>query len=47
MRADSKSNMKQAGEWILQLYRDWGQPDKAAEWEAKLESEKAVTTPLK
>jgi tetratricopeptide (TPR) repeat protein/tRNA A-37 threonylcarbamoyl transferase component Bud32 len=48
MRADSKSNLTQAGEWILQLYWDWGQPDKAAEWEAKLEREKAMTTtPLK
>ena len=35
--ASSNSNLKQAGESVLQLYRDWGQPEKAAEWEAKLE----------
>jgi hypothetical protein len=26
----------QAGEWIVQLYQDWGKPDKAAEWRQKL-----------
>ena len=45
IRADSQSNLMQAGEWIVQLYRDWGQPDKATEWQAKLESEKAGVKP--
>jgi len=37
--ASSKSNLTQAGDWIIQLYRDWGQPDKATEWQAKLANE--------
>jgi len=39
IRADSKSNLTQAGEWIVQLYRDWGQPDRATEWQSKLANE--------
>jgi tetratricopeptide (TPR) repeat protein len=35
--APSRSNLTQAGEWIVQLYRNWGQPDKATEWQAKLD----------
>jgi hypothetical protein len=42
---NSKSKLTQAGEWVVQLYRDWGQSEKAAEWQAKLESEKAGATP--
>jgi eukaryotic-like serine/threonine-protein kinase len=42
--ASSNSNLTQACEWIVQLYREWGQPDKAAEWKAKLESSTAWTT---
>jgi hypothetical protein len=30
----------ETGEWIAQLYRAWGQPEKASEWQSKLESEK-------
>lgn len=27
--------VQQAGDWISDLYRDWGQPEKAAEWREK------------
>jgi eukaryotic-like serine/threonine-protein kinase len=43
--AFNNSDLTQAGEWILQLYRDWDQPDRAAEWQAKMESEKTRTKP--
>jgi tetratricopeptide (TPR) repeat protein/tRNA A-37 threonylcarbamoyl transferase component Bud32 len=42
--AGSKSNLTQAGEWIVQLYRDWGKPEGAAEWQAKLEGSKTGAT---
>ena len=28
--------LNRSGGWIVQLYRDWGRPDKAAEWSEKL-----------
>src|SRR5208282_5466089 len=31
----SRSSVIDAGDWIVQLYRSWGQPAKAAEWQAK------------
>jgi hypothetical protein len=34
--AADKLKLKQAGEWIVQLYQDWRKPDKAAEWRQKL-----------
>ena len=37
--AASKSNLADAADWIVQLYRDWGQPDKTTEWQSKLASE--------
>jgi tetratricopeptide (TPR) repeat protein len=40
----SKSDLADAGDWIVQLYRDWGQPDKATEWQARLESEKTAAS---
>lgn len=36
----SRSSVIDAGDWIVQLYRSWGQPAKAAEWQAKLEKDK-------
>jgi hypothetical protein len=42
--APNRSNLTQAGEWIVQLYREWGKPEEAAEWRAKLDGEKAATT---
>jgi tetratricopeptide (TPR) repeat protein len=30
--ADHRSDLQRAAEWIVQLYQDWGKPDKAAEW---------------
>jgi non-specific serine/threonine protein kinase/serine/threonine-protein kinase len=43
--ADSKSALDHAGEWIVQLYRAWGKPDRALEWSGKLEH--AVKAPQK
>ena len=34
--APSRFKLEQAGKWIVQLYQDWGKPDKAAEWRQKL-----------
>jgi tetratricopeptide (TPR) repeat protein len=37
----------EAGERILTLYREWGKPEKVAEWQQKLQSNKAPTiTPV-
>jgi hypothetical protein len=30
-------HLDRATEWIVQLYQDWGKPDKAAEWRGKLQ----------
>lgn len=32
----SRFYLEAAGPWIVQLYRDWGKPEKAAEWTRKL-----------
>lgn len=34
--AYSKSVMEMAGAWIVQLYREWGKPNQAAEWQTKV-----------
>jgi hypothetical protein len=34
--ASERIELERAGEWIVQLYQDWGKPDKAAEWREKL-----------
>jgi tetratricopeptide (TPR) repeat protein len=31
-----RAELKQAGNWIVQLYQNWGKPRKAAEWRQKL-----------
>jgi len=33
--ADNRFKLRKAEEWILQLYHDWGKPEKAAEWRKK------------
>ncbi|MBV8808221.1 MAG: serine/threonine protein kinase, partial [Acidobacteriaceae bacterium] len=30
--ANDKPQLTRAGKWVVQLYTDWGKPDKAAEW---------------
>jgi hypothetical protein len=30
--------LRRAGEWILQLYTNWGKPEKVAEWRKELET---------
>jgi eukaryotic-like serine/threonine-protein kinase len=37
----NRSQLEQAGKWIVQLYQDWGQPEKAAEWRAKLSADRS------
>ena len=32
----NRLQLEQAGKWIVQLYQDWGKPDKAAEWRARI-----------
>jgi tetratricopeptide (TPR) repeat protein len=42
------SHLDRAREWIVQLYQDWGKPEKAAEWREKLKPTKvsdAATKP--
>ena len=29
--------LEDAGQWILRLYQEWGKPEKAAEWRAKIQ----------
>ena len=35
---ESRSAPEQAGERIVQLYQDWGKPEKVAEWRQKLQA---------
>jgi tetratricopeptide (TPR) repeat protein len=35
--AADRKNVGQGGQWIIELYRDWMKPDKAAEWELRLQ----------
>jgi hypothetical protein len=32
------ASLRRAGEWILQLYTNWGKPEQAAEWRKELET---------
>lgn len=32
------TRLGQAGEWTIQLYRDWGRPEKVDEWTNKLQA---------
>ena len=34
--AENRPELRRAEDWIVQLYQDWGKPEKAAEWRAKL-----------
>ena len=40
-----QSNLKEAGAWIVQLYKDWGKPEKAADWTQKLHATKRAASP--
>jgi non-specific serine/threonine protein kinase/serine/threonine-protein kinase len=40
--AASRFRLEQAGKQIVDLYRKWGKPQKAAEWRAKLQVTKAA-----
>ena len=40
-----RQSMEHAGTWIVDLYRVWGKPAKAAEWQARLNTQKAAPTP--
>jgi len=42
---DSAPEVEQAGDRIVQLYDDWGKPEQAAEWRAKIDARKAATAP--
>jgi len=32
----NRTSLDRAVGWIVQLYRDWGKPQQAAEWQQKL-----------
>jgi len=36
-------DMEQAGQWIVQLYRDWGRPEEVSKWKQKLQAAKIST----
>jgi tetratricopeptide (TPR) repeat protein len=36
--AGSRFKLAHAGEWIVQLYKNWGKPEKAAVWKQKLQA---------
>ena len=38
-RAWQLKRLTEAGGWVVQLYDEWGRPEKAAEWRAKLARE--------
>ena len=38
MTAPDRPALDEAGQSILKLYRDWGKPEKAAEWKQKVQS---------
>ena len=37
--ADSHSEIEQAGNRIVKVYQDWGKPDQAREWRAKVDAQ--------
>jgi tetratricopeptide (TPR) repeat protein len=37
----ARFRLGEVGEWIVRLYQEWGEPDKAAEWQAKIQADKA------
>jgi non-specific serine/threonine protein kinase/serine/threonine-protein kinase len=41
-----KVKFNKAGEWIVQLYEDWGKPEKATEWQTKLQGIKLSASPV-
>jgi serine/threonine protein kinase/tetratricopeptide (TPR) repeat protein len=43
--AANRFYLQQAGRWIVQLYSDWGKPEKAAEWRKKLKVGAAAAIP--
>lgn len=45
MAAADRSNLKDAGERIVELYRDWGKPEKVAEWQRRLEGANLAGAP--
>ena len=43
----NRFQLRQAGEWVVQLYQDWGKPEQAAEWQERLQASKLPTAPVK
>jgi hypothetical protein len=39
--------LDRAGEWIVQLYQNWGKPEKAVEWTQKLGAAKSPATSVR
>jgi hypothetical protein len=36
LRGENRQALAQTAEWIVELYKSWGKPEKAAEWQDKL-----------
>jgi eukaryotic-like serine/threonine-protein kinase len=44
---ESRSNLERAAAWIVQIYKDWGKPEKAAVWAQKLQEARLSVSPKK
>jgi hypothetical protein len=42
MPANNRSALGHAAQWLVQLYQDWGKPEKVAEWRGKTQLAKAT-----
>ena len=40
--AGNRSSLEEAMQWIVELYQDWGKPEKAAEWRQRLAKRRAA-----
>ncbi len=45
--ASNRFKLKEAGEWIVQLYQNWGKPEKAAVWVQRLQTANLSASPGK
>ncbi len=45
--ASERLQLERAGQWIVQLYQEWGKPEQAAEWRDKLQGAKIFAAATK
>jgi len=41
--AYDRVELERGGQWIVQLYRDWGRPEQVSQWNQKLQAAKIST----